>query len=75
MTQDRVVVAKLADAFSDPLASITDDPRHSISERRQALIGMSERGRLVVDMFTERGDAVPIISLRQATRQERIEYE
>ena len=62
-------------AFSDPLALITDDPRHSTSERREALIGISERSRLVVVMFTERGDAVRIISARQATRQERIDYE
>ena len=62
-------------AFSDPLGSITDDPRHSTSERREVLVALGERGRLVVVMFTERGDAIRIISARQATRQERIDYE
>ena len=63
-------------AFADPLGSITDDPRHSTtSEPREILIGRSSRGRLVVVMFTERGDAVRIISARQATRLERNHYE
>ena len=63
-------------AFTDPLGSITDDPRHSTTgEPREILIGRSSRGRLVVVMFTERGDAVRIISARQATRLERNHYE
>lgn len=61
--------------FTDPLGIITSDPRHSIDELREALVGLSERGRLVVVMFTERDDIVRIISARPATRRERINYE
>ena len=61
--------------FRDALGLIMPDPRHSTDEAREALIGVSERGRLVVVMFTERGDFVRIISARQATRQERTDYE
>ncbi len=62
-------------AFADPLGSITDDPRHSVGEAREVVIGLSNRGRLIVVMFTERGDTVRIISARQATRSERSNYE
>ena len=62
-------------AFGDPLGSITDDPRHSIGEVREVLIGLSQRGRLIVVMFAEQGDAVRIISARHATRNERSNYE
>ena len=62
-------------AFADPLGSITDDPRHSVGEVREVLIGLSSRGRLIVVMFTERGDTIRIISARHATRSERSNYE
>jgi uncharacterized DUF497 family protein len=62
-------------AFADPLGRIVDDPRHSADEEREALIGATERGRLVAVMFTERADTIRIISARLVTRQERIDYE
>jgi uncharacterized DUF497 family protein len=61
--------------FGDPLGRITDDPRHSHGEERFALLGQSDRRRLLVVMFTERGEAVHLISARRATRPERREYE
>jgi uncharacterized protein len=62
-------------AFADPLGRIAADPRHSAREEREVLIGVSERTRLVVVMFTERDDVIRIISARQVTRKERIDYE
>jgi uncharacterized DUF497 family protein len=61
--------------FADPLGRIAPDPRHSADELREVLIGMSGGGRLLAIMFTEREDAVRIISARHATRRERIDYE
>ncbi len=62
--------------FSDPLGHIVDDPRHSQREPRQVLLGVSDRGRLLAVMFTERGDdRVRLISARRATRHERRDYE
>jgi len=61
-----------ATAFADPLGRIVDDPRHSRGEQRYVL---PRRQRLVAVMFTERGEAVRIISARRATRQERKDYE
>ena len=61
--------------FSDPLSVTHDDPDHSVSEPRFLLLGTSNRGRLLVIVHTEREDAVRIISARQATRKERVQYE
>lgn len=64
-----------ATAFGDPLGRIVTDPRHSAEEERFALLGMSRRRRLLAVMFTERGEAVRLISARPVTRLERREYE
>lgn len=61
--------------FGDSLGRITDDPRHSHGEERFVLLGQSERRRLLVVMFTERGEAIHLISARKAARRERREYE
>ena len=61
--------------FGDPLGRITDDPRHSELEERYVLLGRSDRQRLLVVMFTERAQAIRLISARKATRRERREYE
>jgi hypothetical protein len=71
----KVTFAEAATVFGDPLGRITDDPRHSQGEERFVLLGRSDRRRLLVVMFTERGEALHLISARKATRRERREYE
>ena len=61
--------------FGDPLGRITDDPRHSETEKRSVLLGQSARRRLLAVMFTERGQAIRLISVRKATCHEGREYE
>jgi len=61
--------------FGDPLGRITDDPRHSEAEERFVLLGQSAQRRMLVVMFTERGDAIRLISARRAARRERRRYE
>lgn len=61
--------------FSDPLGRIIDDPRHSVDEKRFALLGISHLQRLLAVMFTEHDETIRIISARKATRQERRDYE
>jgi uncharacterized DUF497 family protein len=39
------------------------------------LLGQSDRRRLLVVMFTERGQAIRLISARKATSRERRTYE
>jgi uncharacterized protein len=62
-------------AFGDPLARIVDDPYHSVDEQRFILLGQSDRRRLLVVMFTERGEAIRLISARRATPRERRSHE
>ncbi len=61
--------------FADPLSLTILDPLHSEEEDRFVTMGMSLKGRLLVVVHTERGDAVRIISARLATRRERRTYE
>ena len=61
--------------FGDSLGRITDDPRHSETEERYVLLGESARLRLLAVMFTERGQAIRLVSARKATRRERRKYE
>ena len=61
--------------FGDPLAHIFDDEWHSFSERREIIIGHSERNRLLVVCFTEKSNgAIRIFSSRTVTGKERREY-
>ncbi len=70
-----VAFEEAATVFGDPLGRIVDDPRHSSEEPRYVLLGHSERHRLLAVMFTEREEAIRLISVRKATRRERREYE
>ena len=70
-----VTFPEAASAFADPLAAIFSDPDHSADEIREILIGESERGRLLIVSFTERGEAIRIISARGATPTERKRHE
>jgi uncharacterized protein len=71
----KVTFEEAATVFGDPLGRITDDPRHSEDEERFALLGQSNKRRLLVVLFTERGDTIHLISARKATRRERKDYE
>jgi uncharacterized DUF497 family protein len=61
--------------FADPLARTIHDPLHSDEEDRFAILGESERGRLLVVVFTDRGERIRIVSARAANRRERKDYE
>ncbi|MCI0459407.1 MAG: BrnT family toxin [Gemmataceae bacterium] len=70
-----VTFEEAATVFADPLAAIFDDEVHSEEEQREIIIGHSARDRLLLVCFTERGDAIRIISARRATKRERKDYE
>ena len=61
--------------FADPLAETNPDLDHSEGEARFVLLGQSRFGRLLIVVFTERGEKVRIISARIATKTERRTYE
>ena len=51
-----------ATVFASPLAAIFDDQDHSQDEVREIIVGHSDRNRVLIVSFTERGPAVRIIS-------------
>lgn len=61
--------------FYDPLAATGVDPDHSQEEERWITFGLCSTGELLVVAYTERGEAIRIISARRATRNERRIYE
>ena len=61
--------------FQDPFYIVFDDPDHSFEEDRRIAIGQSAQDRLLFLSYTERGNAVHLISARKATRRERELYE
>jgi len=61
--------------FLDPFSATIADPDHSAAEQRYVDVGSSERGRVLVVVYTERGANLRIISCRKATAAERRVYE
>ena len=61
--------------FDDPLYVDFYDPDHSDDERRYIIIGRSRQERLLLVSYTERGDALRLISSREVTPAERKAYE
>ncbi len=61
--------------FDDPLFVIAADDDHSFEEKRFIILGKSNRGRLLVVGFAERGKDTRIINARKATLRERKNYE
>ncbi len=61
--------------FLDPLSITINDPDHSDQEQRHIDIGTSDRGRVLVVVYTERSANLRIISCRKATVAERQFYE
>jgi len=65
--------ADAATVFDDPNAVTIDDPDHN--EVRFVTIGMDAYGRILVVVYTWRGDVIRIISARKATKHEQKQYE
>jgi len=61
--------------FGDPLYLDFFDPNHSQDEERYIIAGKSIMKRLLLVSYAERGNAIRLISAREATRRERKDYE
>lgn len=64
--------ADAVSAFSDDLAITIEDER--FEEERFITIGVDAFGRILVVVYTWRGDRIRLISARRATRTERQQY-
>lgn len=58
----------------DPNA-LTEEDEHMEGERRFVSIGLDPVGRVLVVVYTFRGEDIRLISARRATRRERRAYE
>ena len=65
--------ADAATVFSDDFALTIEDDNPD--EDRFITIGMDALGRMLVVVFTWRGEDIRLISARKATRQEQKQYE
>ena len=70
-----VEFAEAMTIFGDPLELTIADPDHSEDEPRFLSIGLSAGGRLLVVAYTERTGRMRIINAREASSQERKNYE
>jgi hypothetical protein len=61
--------------FADSFSITIPDPEHSIDEPRYIDIGTSDKNRVLVVVYTERGNKIRLISCRKATTPERRKYE
>lgn len=61
--------------FIDPFTITIPDPNHSADEQRYLDLGSSDKGHVLVVVYTERGSNIRIISCRKATSSERKLYD
>jgi len=75
VTKHGVTFEEAETVFGDPLARLFDDEIHSYEEKRNAIFGHSDQGRLLIVSYTERSnDRIRIISARPATPKESRRY-
>jgi uncharacterized DUF497 family protein len=75
LRKHRVPFDEAETVFDDPLSITIRDPDHSEAEERFIDIGQSDKGRILVVSYTERGLRTRLIMARLATRAERKKYE
>ena len=61
--------------FEDSLYVDFYDPDHSESEERYLIVGRSQKDKVLIVSYTERGNVIRIISARKVTKAERKFYE
>ena len=75
LSKHSVSFEEASTVFGDRRAITTPDPLHSLAEERFVTIGLSETGKILVVVATERCDSLRLISARPASKRERKQYE
>ena len=73
LKKHRVDFGDAVTVFSDDAALTVEDDYPG--EERYVTIGLDGLGRILVVIYTWRGESIRLISARKATRQERKQYE
>lgn len=71
----RISFEEAVSIFCDPIAVYFEDEEHSTFEHRSKIIGTTSQGKMLVVVYTERGNKIRIISSRLLTPKERGNYE
>jgi len=69
-----VLFDEAVSVFADAMALTFSDAEHSDTEDRSRTYGISNKGRLLVVVHTERRNDIRIISARKATQYEKTIY-
>lgn len=75
LKKHRVSFDEATTVFLDPFSMTIPDTDHSTEEQRYIDIGSSDKGQVLVVVYTERGSNIRIINCRKATSSERKLYE
>ena len=75
LKKHRISFEEATMVFSDPCSITIYDSGHSVDEQRYIDIGSSDKSRVLVVFYTERGSSIRIISCRKATPSEQKLYE
>ncbi len=75
LKKHRIGFDEATTVFTDPFSVTIHDQGYSSDEQRFIDIGRSEKNRVLVVIYTERGSTIRLVSYRKATSSERKLYE
>lgn len=71
----KVTVEEAEDIFFDVNNRLDDDAKHSLVEDRFIIIGKTQKGRILYQIFTKRNGKIRVISSRDINKKEVYLYE
>lgn len=70
IARHNVIPKEAEEVFFDKDSVTYEDPKHSVKENRFIIIGKTQAGRLLYQVFTRRGEKIRVISSRDINRKE-----
>lgn len=62
------------DVFFNQPQLIEYDEKHSLTEKRYKILGLTDRGRKLIVIFTIRNNKIRIISARDQSKKEKLQF-
>lgn len=75
ISRHNVIPEEAEEVFFDKDNALDEDIKHSTLEKRLIIIGKTQKGRLLYQIFTRRGNKIRIISSRDINKKEVKLYE
>lgn len=63
------------DVFFNQPQLVEFDEKHSLNEKRYKILGLTDRGRELIVVFTIRNNKIRIISARDSSKKEKLQFE